>query len=145
MVSKALVSGTSQRKLEELARCGAELTLVTPPFWRHDDGSKQVLERLFTSGYQIVVAPIRFNGKYHLHYFPTLKKIFAETNPEVVHIDEEPYNAAATHAMFLAARRQIPALFFSYQNIFRRYPPPFRAIMTPVKFSSRKAMIDLSS
>ena len=31
MVSKALVSGTSQRKLEELARCGAELTLVTPP------------------------------------------------------------------------------------------------------------------
>jgi len=126
MVSKALVSGTSQRKLEELARCGAELTLVTPPFWRHDDGSTQVLERLYTSGYEIVVAPIRFNGKYHLHYYPTLREVFARARPELVHIDEEPYNYATTQAMFLAARRQIPALFFSYQNIYRRYPPPFR-------------------
>lgn len=85
-----------------------------------------MLERLYTSGYQVVVAPIRLNGRYHLHYYPTLRGIFDQVRPEVVHIDEEPYNAATAHAMYLAVRRQVPALFFSYQNIYRRYPPPFR-------------------
>jgi len=34
MISKALVAGTSQRKLEELAKCpGVALTLVTPAYW----------------------------------------------------------------------------------------------------------------
>ena len=126
MISKALVAGTSQRKLEELAKCGAELTLVTPPYWLHDDGNKQVLERLYTTGYRMIETPIRFNGNYHLHYYPALAKIMDETRPEVVHIDEEPFNSATVHAMYLAGRRQAPALFFAYQNIFRHYPPPFR-------------------
>jgi glycosyltransferase involved in cell wall biosynthesis len=126
MISKALVSGTSQRKLEELARCGAELTVVSPPYWLHDDGSKQVLERLYTSGYRLVETPIRFNGNYHLHYYPALRRIMAQARPEVVHIDEEPYNTATAHAMFLAVRRHASALFFAYQNISRAYPPPFR-------------------
>jgi glycosyltransferase involved in cell wall biosynthesis len=125
MVSKALVSGTSQRKLEELVTCGAELTLVTPAYWRHDDGSNQVLERLYTTGYRIIETPMRWNGNYHLHYYPRLAKVLDEVRPELVHIDEEPYNSATVHAMYLAVRRRIPALFFTYQNIYRRYPPPF--------------------
>jgi glycosyltransferase involved in cell wall biosynthesis len=130
MISKALVSGTSQRKLEELARCGAELTLVTPAYWRHDDGSTQVLERLYTTGYRIVETPMRWNGNYHLHYYPELPKVLDEVRPEVVHIDEEPYNTATVHAMYLTVRRRVPALFFTYQNIFRRYPPPFSRFET---------------
>ena len=126
LISKALVSGTSQRKLEELARCGAELTVAVPPYWLHDDGSKQVLERLYTSGYRLVETPIRFNGNYHTHYYPGLRRIMEDARPEVVHIDEEPYNTATVHAMFLSVRRGIPALFFAYQNIWRAYPPPFR-------------------
>ncbi len=126
MISKALVAGTSQRKLEELAKCGAELTLVTPPYWRHDDGSTQVLERLYTAGYRMIETPLRFNGNYHLHYYPRLASIMDEVKPQVVHIDEEPYNTATVHAMYLAAHRKIPALFFAYQNIYRNYPPPFR-------------------
>src|SRR6266700_6693279 len=73
MISKALVAGTSQRKLEELAKCpGVELTLVTPPYWQSDDGSKQVLERLYTGGYQMIVTPMRLNGNFHLHFYPKL-------------------------------------------------------------------------
>ncbi|MBO0790262.1 MAG: glycosyltransferase, partial [Ktedonobacteraceae bacterium] len=129
MISKALVSGTSQRKLEELARCpGVDLTLVTPPYWLHDDGSTQKLERLYTSGYRIIETPMRFNGHYHLHYYPELNKIMREVRPEVVHIDEEPYNYATFQAMRLARRYKARALFFAYQNIYRSYPPPFRQL-----------------
>jgi glycosyltransferase involved in cell wall biosynthesis len=130
MISKALVSGTSQRKLEELARCGADLTLATPAYWRHDDGSTQLLERLYTTGYRIIETPMRWNGNYHLHYYPKLPQLLDEVRPEVVHIDEEPYNTATVYAMYLAVRRRIPALFFTYQNIYRRYPPPFSRFET---------------
>ncbi|HEU5374572.1 MAG TPA: glycosyltransferase [Ktedonobacteraceae bacterium] len=127
MLSKALVSGTSQRKLEELARCpDVELTLVTPPYWRHDNGTKQMLEPLYTSGYQMIVTTMALNGNYHLHAYPKLGSIMRTVRPEIVHIDEEPYNFATFQAMRLAGHHKAPALFFTWQNLYRDYPPPFR-------------------
>ncbi|QBD79033.1 glycosyltransferase family 4 protein [Ktedonosporobacter rubrisoli] len=129
MISKALVSGTSQRKLEEIARCpDVELTLVTPPYWHHDDGSKLMLERLYTEGYRMIVTSMALNGNYHLHYYPQLGRIMKEVRPEIVHIDEEPYNFATFHAMLLARQHKAKALFFTWQNLYRNYPPPFRQI-----------------
>jgi glycosyltransferase involved in cell wall biosynthesis len=129
MISKALVAGTSQRKLEELAKCpGVELTLVTPEYWRSDDGSKQVLERLYTSGYRMIVTPMTMNGNFHLHYYPRLRQIMREVQPDIVHIDEEPYNFATFHAMYLSQRQKARALFFTWQNLLRNYPPPFRQV-----------------
>ncbi|HLH60207.1 MAG TPA: glycosyltransferase [Ktedonobacteraceae bacterium] len=129
MISKALVAGTSQRKLEELAKCpNVELTLVTPEYWNRDDGSKQVLERLYTSGYRMIVTTMRLNGNFHMHYYPRLHQIIREVRPEIVHIDEEPYNFATFHAMYLSQRQKARTLFFTWQNLLRNYPPPFRQI-----------------
>ncbi|HYA99944.1 MAG TPA: glycosyltransferase [Ktedonobacteraceae bacterium] len=127
MISKALVAGTSQRKLEELAKFPEmELTLVTPDYWQSDDGSKQVLERIYTDGYRMIVVPIALNGNFHLHFYPHLSKIMREVNPEIVHIDEEPYNFATFQAMRMAMKQKARALFFTWQNLNRKYPPPFR-------------------
>lgn len=127
MLSKALVAGTSQRKLEELAKCpDVELTLVTPPYWQHDNGTRQVLEKLYVTGYQMIVTPLAMNGNYHLHSYPRLSKIMSEVRPEIVHIDEEPYNFATFQAMRLARQQKAHALFFTWQNLYRAYPLPFR-------------------
>lgn len=127
MISKALVAGTSQRKLEELAKCpDMELTLVTPEYWLSDDGSKQTLERLYTHGYQMMVTPMNLNGNFHLHYYPRLRAIMRKVRPEVVHIDEEPYNFATFQAMRLARQHKARAVFFTWQNLYRNYPLPFR-------------------
>ena len=129
MISKALVAGTSQRKLEELAKCpGVELTLATPAYWRSDDGSRRVLERLYTGGYRMIVTPMALNGNFHLHYYPRLGRIMREVQPEIVHIDEEPYNFATFHAMYLSQKHKARALFFTWQNLLRNYPPPFRQV-----------------
>jgi glycosyltransferase involved in cell wall biosynthesis len=66
------------------------------------------------------------NGNYHLHYYPKLRKIMREVRPEVVHIDEEPFNFATFQAMFLATQQKACSLFFTWQNLYRQYPPPFR-------------------
>lgn len=125
MISKACVVGIYQRKLEELACCpGVELTVIVPPSWRDHRGELRV-ERKHVEGYELVVEPIRLNGQYHLHYYPGLGRRFAQVRPEVVHIDEEPYSLVTWQCMRLARRAHAPALFFSWQTLRKRYPPPF--------------------
>src|SRR5258707_15589833 len=125
MISKAVVVGIYQRKLEEMARLpDVQLTVIVPPFWRDPSGEVR-LERAYTQGYDLRVQPMRFNGNFHLHYFPTLAPCFADIQPQIVHIDEEPYNLAAWHALWLARRTGAKTLFFSWQNILKQYPLPF--------------------
>lgn len=125
MISKACVVGAYQRKLEALACLpDIDLTVIVPPSWRDPSGELK-LERAYTKGYRLLVEPIRFNGNFHLHYYPTLPRRIRELRPDIVHIDEEPYNVATWHALWAAKRIGAKALFFSWQNIARAYPIPF--------------------
>jgi glycosyltransferase involved in cell wall biosynthesis len=125
MISKALVAGLYQRKLECIAAHGIELLALTPPSWQ-DERGVQTLERAFTHGYRLETIPIWLNGSFHLHIYPTLGRAMRAFRPDVVHIDEEPYNAATWGALYAARRAGAKALFFTWQNIDRAYPPPFR-------------------
>ena len=137
MVSKALVVAAYQRKLEEIAAHPDvdELTAVIPRAW---DG--QEYQPGFLQGYRTLVQPIRFDGQFHLFHFPTLGRILREVRPDVVHVDEEPYNLAT----FLATRQAVAVgarpLFFTWQNLLRRYPPPFRWFERYVYRHSRYAI-----
>jgi glycosyltransferase involved in cell wall biosynthesis len=125
MLSKACVVGAYQRKLEELARLpDVELTCIVPPYWQQA-GTRLVLERAHVAGYRLVIVPVRFNGHFHLFHFEGLARWLACTQPDVVHVDEEPYNLATGLALRLAARQGARRLFFTWQNLHRRYPPPF--------------------
>lgn len=127
MISKACVVGAYQRKLELIAaHDDIDLTVVVPPSWRDERGVLR-LERAHTSGYWLAVEPVAFNGRFHLHFYPRLARRFAQVRPDVVHIDEEPYNLATWHALWLARRAGAKALFFTWQNLARRYPFPFAA------------------
>lgn len=124
MLSKACLVGIYQPKLEAIARRGVDLTVLVPPAWSDERGT-QPLERSFTDGYSLRPIPIRFNGSFHLHHYPTLAREIADLRPQIVHIDEEPYNLATWQALRLARRAGAKSLFFTWQNIARRYPPPF--------------------
>lgn len=123
LLSKALVHGAYQRKCELIAaQPDVELTVLVPPAW-----GSHTLERVHTDGYALRIIPIRFNGNFHLHHYPTLRREMAHIRPDIVHIDEEPYNLATWLALKAAGSRS-RTLFFSWQNILRRYPPPFNWI-----------------
>lgn len=125
MVSHACYVAAYRRKLEEMAATGrVELTLVVPPYWKAG-GKKAVLEPGCSRGYQMIVENPVLNGHHHLHFYPHLADHVARLKPDLLHIDEEPYDFVTFHALRVAGRAGVKALFFTWQNIYRRFPPPF--------------------
>ena len=89
---------------------------------------KRELERVYTRGYRLVETPIALNGHFHTHFYPRLAAELAAARPDLIHVDEEPYNVATWQAIRWASAHRVPAVFFTWQNLHRRYPPPFRWI-----------------
>lgn len=126
MVSKTFVFDAAQRQLEWLARVpGIELTLVTPAEWRNDDGRMLAFTPRFTQGYATRPLPVRFNGRYHFYLYRGLSEVVRAIRPDIIHIDEEPYNPAGAQAQRLAERVGARTLFVVLQNLYKAYPPPF--------------------
>lgn len=126
MVSKACLVGAYQTKLEEIAKYeDIELTVIVPPVWLDPDGVVE-LERAHTKGYQMLIDPVRLNGQFHTYHFPKLKERLAHIRPDILHMDEEPYNLATWLALRQAHQAGAKSLFFSWQNLEKRYPFPFR-------------------
>ena len=74
---------------------------MAPPTWR-DRAYEMQLENTPTSGYTLITSPIAFNGNYHLFFFPRLGRLLDEHRPDILHIDEEPYNLATFLAVAAA-------------------------------------------
>ncbi|MHB0876135.1 MAG: glycosyltransferase [Anaerolineae bacterium] len=125
LVSKASVVAAYRRKAEELAARGVDLTLVAPTSWR-DERGVMAFEPGEARGYRLEVLPIALNGSFHLHWLRGLGSLIARVRPDIVHIEEEPYNLATVLAVRAAHRVGAAVVFFTWQNLNRRYPPPFR-------------------
>lgn len=120
MISKALVLAAYHCKLRELAKCGIELTLAVPGCW----GAQQ-LESIKPKAYDMVVMNCRFSRSHHFHYYPDIDAILGKRHWDLIHIDEEPFNFVTYHAMRADNRKATKVVFFTWQNIMKRYPPPF--------------------
>ena len=125
MVSKACYVAAYRRKLECLAAIrGVDLTLVTPPYWDHGT-HRAPFEPGNDRGYRVVLENPALNGNFHLHFYRGLPKLVREVRPDILHVDEEPYDFVTFHAL-RAARGVVPrVLFFTWQNIDRQFQPPF--------------------
>ena len=126
LISKTFVADAAQRQLEWIAQQpGVELTLITPRAWRMDDGRTWTFSPTYTRGYQTRELELRFNGHYHHYAYLGLERVIDELRPDLLHIDEEPYNYAGFQAQRIATARRIPTIFVALQSIYRRYPPPY--------------------
>ncbi|MGO9013488.1 MAG: glycosyltransferase [Dissulfurispiraceae bacterium] len=123
MISKALVVGAYHKKLEEIAKLGVDLHLVVPQSWGH-----QKLEIRKGNGYTISPLRLFFNGKNHFHFYIDLGNTIKKIKPDIVYIDEEHYSIVTFQAMRLAKQANARVLFFTWQNIYKRYPFPFSSI-----------------
>ncbi|MCS7309335.1 MAG: glycosyltransferase family 4 protein [Armatimonadetes bacterium] len=128
LFSKAAVRAVYHKQYEHIASHPAihELLVAVPPYWREPRVGKVPLETVQPQGYRLVATPLRWNGHYHLYYAPQLPRLIRQFRPDLVHLDEEVYNFATFHAALAARWYGAKVVAFCWQNIYRRYPPPFR-------------------
>jgi glycosyltransferase involved in cell wall biosynthesis len=128
IASKILGVAAYRGKLDALAAQPdvERLVAVAPPAWKEPGGRTLAFEPTTApAGYEMRVEPIRFNGSFHLFYWPGLAGVLREVQPDLVHLDEEPYNLATALGVRAATRVAAKSVFFTWQNLRRSYPPPF--------------------
>lgn len=88
----------------------------------------------------VYVLPQRLNGKNHFHWYRGLSVVIKEFHPDLLHVDEEHYSMVTAQAMYIANTMGIPAVFQTWQNIYKKYPWPFSAIENFVFRTSLQAL-----
>jgi len=127
LLSKAMTVLSTRSKAELLAR-HSELHLILPDRWPGyvvepaSDSPTYVTHRL----------PIILPGRNHFHVYRGLRDLLRRIKPDVLHVDEEPYSLVTAQAFSIAASLDCRVVAFTWQNISKRYPMPFRAIESRV-------------
>lgn len=119
----------NRRLPQELARAGGwDVVAVAPAKFRGDFGW-HVTRAAPDEPCRVVSVPVHFSRPVHtMLYGAELNKLLAEPW-DLVHCWEEPYVAAAAQIARAAAPR-VPLVYATFQNILKRYPPPFSWIET---------------
>jgi glycosyltransferase involved in cell wall biosynthesis len=120
IISKALIVGAYHKKLDELALLGVELSLIVPTVW-----GGLTPEKHEGNGYRIYPLDIFFPGHNHVHFYRGIGALINAIKPDIVHIDEEHYSFVTYQIMRLAKKARARSLFFTWQNIYKKYPFPF--------------------
>jgi glycosyltransferase involved in cell wall biosynthesis len=128
VVSHACVVDVNQRLYRDLERMGHSVTIVVPERWRHvympGDFPPARLSG-FTG--PLVPLPLWGAGSVPLHTYRTsIGSVVRGFAPQALYLDEEPYSVAAFQWTRVAATAGLPVMFFTAQNIPKRYPFPFR-------------------
>jgi glycosyltransferase involved in cell wall biosynthesis len=111
------------------ARSNIDLHLVMPAVWK-EFGRTIVAEPPSSEGIPVHLLPIRLAQagpmKWYLHFYPALRRLLRELDPDVIHLWEEPWSIVALQAQLL--RKRAALVLEVDQNILKRLPPPFEAI-----------------
>jgi glycosyltransferase involved in cell wall biosynthesis len=123
VLSFAMTAGSTAGQAAQLAR-RCELTILRPARWPWYANEP----RLAVEGAQVIDLPVSFPGHHHFHLYRGLSSALRRTAPDLLYIDQEPWTVSSAHAAYLAARIPCPVVGFTWQNIMKRYPPPFPAL-----------------
>lgn len=122
-ISKPYVAETYRDKLALLdAEPDLTVGLICPTSWagQRFEGDET---RFWTRRLEIA-----FDGRNHFHLYRGLARAVAAFAPDVVNIEEEHYSAVTWQAVRSARAVGARCLFYTWQNIEKRYPPPFSLI-----------------
>ncbi len=124
--SKASHTPAHRDKLRLLAE-RVELHAVVPERW---NGAP--LPQGDEADPPLIALPTLFQGHNHFHVYRGFSGVAARARPDLIHMDEEPYSAVTWQGARVARRLKVPFVFFAWQNVAKRYPPPFGAMRSAV-------------
>ena len=120
-ISKPYVAAAYRQKLTILAEQGFTVGLICPPAW----GSQLFEPDTEGDRYWLKQLPIVANGKNHLHFYLGLGAAVREFKPDIINCEEEHYSLVTRQCLHAADSVGAKFLFYTWQNIYKKYPPPF--------------------
>jgi len=110
------------------SRPNVDLHLVIPEVWK--EFGRTITAQRSDDGFPVHRLPIRLPDvgpmKWYLHFYPALRRLLRELDPDVIHLWEEPWSIVALQAQLLRGRAAL--VLEVDQNILKWLPPPFEAI-----------------
>jgi len=129
VLSHPCVTPVNQRLFAAIEdRIGGSVAIVGPANWIDDYGTVRGLERDPSFDGILHSIPVWLSGNVPLHTYRTFfTALLRKMQPDVIFAHHEPY-AVATAQLYLAntLTLQRPIGFFTWQNIQKTYPIPFR-------------------
>jgi glycosyltransferase involved in cell wall biosynthesis len=123
VLSYAMTAAATAGQAEWLGtRCA--LTLIQPARWPWYAGEAPVEPR----GVTVLRLPVFFAGRHHLHVYRHLHGAIAGSRPDLFYYDQEPWSLSTAQGVRAAARIGAVIVGFTWQNLMKRYPPPFQAL-----------------
>lgn len=130
VLSHACVTPTNQAFFTEIHRqSGWSVTIAAPARWHGEYGTR-TLERWADFEGSLVPIPVWGSGHVPLHVYRSFfLSLLRSARPDAIYVHHEPYGLA-TAQMYAAnaLSRRAPIGFFTWQNIAKRYPLPFRLL-----------------
>ena len=130
-IGHSYVVALNRRLCRELARAGGPDVSVTvaAPAYVAGDLRPISLEPMDGEPYELVPVPMRLTKVPHLaHYAPhALRSLMRSRRWDVVHAWQEPYVIVGGQVA-AQAPRDAALVYSTFQNIPKRYPPPFAQI-----------------
>lgn len=133
LISHSLVTRSNHRLPEELSRFpDMELQIFTPEWWPEESRIVNQ-EKPLADDYQVRMGKTWFPRAPLPNEFifrTGLAAAIREFQPDLIDANEEPFSAVMGQILTLrrALAPQAKLLFYSFQNIQKRYPPPFSQI-----------------
>lgn len=125
-ISHSYVVDANRRFAHELSRVGGarwEVTAVAPTFL--DTDLRPVsLEAAVEEPSRLETLPVHLSRWIHLMFYGRRLREILASPWDMVHCWEEPFILAGAQVAYWTPEK-IPLVFRSYQNIDKRYPPPF--------------------
>ena len=129
MITRTLAEFASiQGELAAISKLGIDQTVASPRQWA---GRGSELQRVKPDGFELLLTSCWFSGTTsvrlgnHFHFYSSIADVIGGEKWDLVHIDEEPFNMATFHALRACRKRGVPAVFTTWQNLNKWYPPPF--------------------
>jgi len=122
-VSHSSVLKSHQQKLEILReKYGHDITLVTPASWPEAGQDVPAYTggkiRYKTGGTVMIRSKL-------LHFYLNAQALIGDIQPDVVHVEEEPFSPSCWNFVSAAKKDGNKVLFFTWENIERKHNPVY--------------------
>lgn len=143
VISHSSVVGLYQQKLALMhQRYDDEISLITPPSW-NEGGHEVIAEVHHYPELNVTPLPVHWPGRLNRHYYSwrALRNYLRRRHPDLIYIEEEPRSLCAYQTYLFCRSNNIPYVFYTWENIERKYRLIHEIIFRHVRRSAAAAVV----